>query len=71
MHSMDDTFHRLLRKELVELHKETKDKLAKGAWASGKDASQVGMEAMKLIGFLKALEEVEKACDHVAFEMSK
>lgn len=67
----DDRFHQLLLKELAELRQDTMEKLASGQWAGGKDASQVGMEAMKRIGFLQALDKVVELCEQVAYEMHK
>lgn len=67
----DDTFQRLLLKEIAELRAEKMEKLAAGQWAASKTASDVGMEAMKRIWFLKALDEVEDLMEKVQSDMHK
>ena len=67
----DDMFHQLLLKELAELRQVTMVKLAAGQWAAGKEASQVGMEAMKRLGFLQALDAVEGLIEKVVSDMQK
>lgn len=67
----DDMFRQLLVKELAELKEEKMKQLAAGQWTAGKDASHVGMEAMKRIGFLQALDEVVELMDKVISDMHK
>lgn len=67
----DDRFHQLMLKELAGLKHETMENLAAGQWAAGKDASEVGMEAMKQVGFLRAIDKVAELMDKVLSDMHK
>lgn len=71
MHA-DTYFAQQLLKRLAELRVQKLAALAGGQWAaSAVDMGRIGGEALRQIGYLKALEDVVRLCEDVEADMNK